>query len=179
MASFFAKKLGINTNNTPTINGLHISCWHKWKDRRRARVWNAFEGASPPQKPRRFSDLGALDGLKVRAQHIDELVCLHHYLSLFMNVVRAFRPRCTDTFTADSQIPDFAAALLTLNPSNFTHWIACLVLAGTSASSLSMSRLLSTRALSSCTVICSARLSGTSLLMWPEDWVNVATGGNG
>ena len=36
-------------------------------------------------------------------------------------------PRCTETFTADSDMPYCAAASLTLNPSSLTIWMARLV----------------------------------------------------
>src|SRR6266852_7191642 len=69
----------------------------------------------------RFPEPSLLDGLHVCAEHVDQLVSFHDGFSSRIRRARAFKPRCTDTFTADSDIPDRAAASLTLNPSSFTY----------------------------------------------------------
>ena len=42
-------------------------------------------------------------------------------LSCLIRSANAFKPRCTATFMADSDIPLRAAASLTLKPSSFTY----------------------------------------------------------
>jgi len=68
----------------------------------------------------RLLKVPALYGLNVRAEQVNELVSFHDPASLPIRRAKALRPLCTDTFTADSDIPDRAAASLTLSPSSFT-----------------------------------------------------------
>src|SRR5882757_649587 len=60
----------------------------------------------------------------VRAEHLDEILGLHPGLLCRTSFERAFRPRCTDTLMADSDMSVRAAASLTLSPCNFTSSIA-------------------------------------------------------
>jgi hypothetical protein len=67
---------------------------------------------SPSENPR--SDLGS-------AERVDKAVRVQVPLSCLIRSASAFKPRCTATFTADSDIPLRAAASLTLSPSSFTY----------------------------------------------------------
>jgi hypothetical protein len=84
------------------------------------------------------------------------------------NNSRVLMPRCTATFTVDSDIPHRVAASLTLNPSSFTYRIACLALDEILDISRSKSSPLSTAATSLIAVRSCALSIGMSL---NEDFV--------
>lgn len=77
--------------------------------------------ADHERQSERPANRSAPHGLDIRAQQIDELACLHVGLPLLIGSPSAFMPRCTDTLMADSDMPDRAAASLTLSPSSFTY----------------------------------------------------------
>src|SRR5579862_1546671 len=68
-----------------------------------------------------LSQLIAIHGLQVGAEDVDELIRVHASLSLRICDANAFSPRCTATFTADSDMPQRVAVSLTLSPSSFTY----------------------------------------------------------
>src|SRR5215471_176433 len=88
-------------------------------DRRQHQTKSSYS-ANEKGEDQRPLKVPALDGLNVRAEQVNELVSFHDPASLLIRRAKALRPLCTDTFTADSDIPDRAAASLTLSPSSFT-----------------------------------------------------------
>src|SRR5665811_470416 len=84
-----------------------------------------------------------IDHLDISAQHGNQVFRLHMRFSRAIEATKAFSPRCTLTFTADSDMPHWLAASTTLKPSSFTAWIARRILSGSSLSSLVTSLALS------------------------------------
>ena len=60
-------------------------------------------------------------GLKIDAKRVNKPLRIHVFLSSVIRSARAFKPRCTATLTADSDIPHRVVASLMLNPSTFTY----------------------------------------------------------
>src|SRR5205807_2428260 len=110
---------------------------------------DAFEPATPDR----------LDG---RAEQLDKPVGFHGRPCLPIRSASFLNPRCTVTLTADSDMPERAAASLTLSPSSLTSRMACRVLGDRSAISFSRSWPLSTPAISSCARTSAACSMGTS-----------------
>ena len=76
-------------------------------------------------------DLSAVDPLDVRAEHGNQIIGLHVFdFSAAIAAANALSPRCTFTFTADTDISQRTAASVTLNPSSFTYWIARRIFCG-------------------------------------------------
>jgi hypothetical protein len=73
----------------------------------------------------RFAKLSTSNGFEVRTQHLDQILSFHDRLLRLISCDKAFNPRCTDTFTADGDIPVRAAVSLTLNPSSFMWRMTC------------------------------------------------------
>src|SRR5581483_6447526 len=72
-----------------------------------------------------------LDRLEVRAEHVDQFVGLHDVcLPLAIERDSAFKPRCTFTLTADSEMPSRRAASATLRPSILTQRMERCTLSG-------------------------------------------------
>src|ERR1035437_121356 len=84
-----------------------------------------------------------VDRLEMGAEHGNQVVGLHRRRSRTIEAIKAFNPRCTLTFTADSDMPHRLAPAATLKPSSFTDWIARRILSGSWLRSLVRSFALS------------------------------------
>ena len=80
-------------------------------------------------------ELPPVDRLDIGAEHRNQIVRPHLFLSRAIEAASAFSPRCTFTFTADSDTPHKLAVSATLIPSIFTYSIARRILSGSRARS--------------------------------------------
>src|SRR5260370_33366005 len=84
-----------------------------------------------------------INRLDIGPEHRDQVIRLHCCRSRAIAAASARKPRCTLTFTFDSDKPQRAAVSATLNPSNLTHSITRPGFFGRWPLSLARSRWLS------------------------------------
>src|SRR5262249_11174850 len=119
------------------------------------------EAGHPGCNPQISDDLLSVHGLDVSTEQVDQFFGLHFVFSCEITAPNSLSPRCTFVLTADSEMPQRAAASTTLSPSIFTYRIANRTLSGSVARSLFRSKLLSVAGSPSAAMISEASSIGT------------------